>query len=246
MAFKNHIPNTITLLSMTSGIVAVYFAVKGSPEQLTYAGIFIFLAAVFDFFDGFAARLLHASSEIGIQLDSLSDLISFGLAPGFILFQMLILSHGKPSDTLDGVNVIPFLALLVPLLSGLRLAKFNIDEEQQYSFKGLPTPALALLIASLPLIRQDLYAEQGLFYMVITNTYFLLAIAVFGSLLLVSRFPMFSLKFHGFGFAQNSIKYVFMGISLVLLIFLQVVAVPLIFVLYLFVSLVVYLTDIQT
>ncbi|MBN2616494.1 MAG: CDP-alcohol phosphatidyltransferase family protein [Bacteroidales bacterium] len=246
MAFKNHIPNTITLLSMTSGIVAVYYGVKGSPEQLTYAGMFIFLAAVFDFLDGFAARLLHASSEIGIQLDSLSDLISFGLAPGFILFQMLNLSHGKPSDTLDGVNVIPFLALLVPLLSGLRLAKFNLDEEQQYSFKGLPTPALALLIASLPLIRQNLYADQGLFYMVITNTYFLLAIAVFGSMLLVSRFPMFSLKFHGFGFAQNSIKYVFMGISLVLLILLQVTAVPFIFALYLFVSLVLYLTDIQT
>ncbi|MBN2639847.1 MAG: CDP-alcohol phosphatidyltransferase family protein [Bacteroidales bacterium] len=246
MALKNHIPNTITLLSMTSGIIAVYFGVKGSPVQLTYAGMFIFLAAVFDFFDGFTARLLHASSEIGVQLDSLSDMISFGLAPGFILFQMLNLSHGKPAENLDNVNIIPFLALMVPLMSGLRLAKFNIDEEQHFSFKGLPTPPLALLIASLPLIRQKLYSDQDLFYMVITNTYFLLAIAVFGSLLLVSRFPMFSLKFQGFGFSQNAIKYVFMIVSVVLLLWLQVIAVPFIFVLYLFVSLVIYLTDIQT
>lgn len=246
MAIKNHIPNTITLLNMTSGITAVYFAVEGSPDQLAYAGMFIFLAAVFDFFDGFTARLLHASSEIGIQLDSLSDMISFGLAPGFILFQMLNLSHGKPTETFDNVNVLPFLALLVPLMSALRLAKFNIDEEQQYSFKGLPTPPLALLIASLPLIRQKLYSSQDFSYMIITNTYFLLAIAVFGSLLLVSKFPMFSLKFHGYGFSQNMIKYVFMGVSLVLLVWLQVIAVPIIFVLYLFVSLTIYLTDIQS
>jgi CDP-diacylglycerol--serine O-phosphatidyltransferase len=127
----------------------------------------------------------------------------------------------------------------------LRLAKFNIDETQATSFKGLPTPALAILIASLPLIRQTLYASQNIWYMVVTNTYFLLAVAVVGSLLLVSAFPMFSLKFKSYGWQENIIKYVFLAVALGLLALLQVVAVPFIILLYLFLSLIVYLTDIQ-
>jgi len=243
MAFKNHIPNSITLLNLTSGIISIYFGVKGTPTDLALAGIFIFTGAVFDFFDGFSARLLHAKSDIGLQLDSLSDMVTFGVAPGFILYQLILISHGNP--VAKGIDFIPFLAIMVPWMSALRLAKFNIDEAQTTSFKGLPTPALAILIASLPLIRQELYPAQDFWYMVFTNSYFLLTVAVFGSLLLVSTFPMFSLKFKSFGWRENSIKYIFLAVALVLLIWLQAVAIPFVVLLYLFLSLIVYLTDIQ-
>ena len=243
MAFKNHIPNSITLLNLTSGIISIYFGVKGTPADLAIAGIFIFVGAVFDFFDGFAARLLHARSNIGLQLDSLSDMVTFGVAPGFILYQLILISHGNPA--MKGFDFLPLLAIMVPWMSALRLAKFNIDETQTTSFKGLPTPALAILIASLPLIRQELYVSQDFWYMVFTNTYFLLTVAFFGSLLLVSSFPMFSLKFKSFDWRENIIKYVFITIALVLLIWLQAFAVPFIVLLYLFLSLIVYLTDIQ-
>jgi CDP-diacylglycerol--serine O-phosphatidyltransferase len=243
MAFKNHIPNSITLLNLTSGIVSVYFGVKGTPPDLVLAGVFIFVGAGFDFFDGFSARLLHAKSEIGLQLDSLSDMVTFGVAPGFILYQMLLLSHGNP--VASGMDFLPFLAILVPWMSALRLAKFNIDETQTTSFRGLPTPALAVLIASLPIIRQQLYPLQDFSYMIVTNTYFLITIAVFGSLLLITSFPMFSLKFKSFGWNDNMMKYVFLAVSLMLAIWLQMLAVPFIILLYLFLSLIMYLTDIQ-
>ncbi len=243
MALKNHIPNSITLLNLTSGIVSVYFGVKGTPADLVFAGIFIFVGAFFDFFDGFSARLLHAKSGIGLQLDSLSDMLTFGVAPGFILYQMILISHGNPAA--KGVDFLPFLAILVPWMSALRLAKFNIDETQVSSFKGLPTPALAILVASLPIIRQQLYASQDFWYMVITNTYFLLTVTIFGSLLLVSSFPMFSLKFRSFNWQENMMKYIFLAVSVVLLLWLQVMAIPFIILFYLFQSLIMYLTDIQ-
>lgn len=246
MAIKNHIPNTITLLNLTSGIVSIYFAVKGDPYSLAVAGLFIFIAAVFDFFDGFAARMLHAKSPIGAQLDSLSDIVSFGVAPGFILYQMILLSHGNPVPDKNGTDYLAFLALLVPLMGALRLAKFNVDDSQTTSFRGLPIPALGILIASLPLIRYELYSSRQLFYMFITNNYFLLGVAIFGSFLMVSTFPMFALKFTGFGWKENVIKYIFLIISAILLLFLNVIAIPFIIALYLFLSLVIYLTDIQT
>lgn len=245
MGLKKHIPNTITLLNLTSGAVSIYFGVKGSPEDLAIAGVFIFIAAVFDFFDGFSARLLDVKSEVGLQLDSLSDMVSFGLAPGFILYQMIAMSHGNPLSDVLAINILPFFALMVPWMSAIRLAKFNLDASQTYSFKGLPTPALAILVASLPLIRQELYTDRGLFYMLITNTYFLLGVAIFGALLLVSSFPMFSLKFKHLGLGENLFKYIFIVISVILILFLQIVAVPFILLLYLFLSLVLYLTDMQ-
>ena len=243
MAFKNHVPNGVTLLNLTSGILSVYFGVKGTPADLALAGIFIFIGALFDFFDGFSARLLRARSEIGLQLDSLSDMVTFGVAPGFILYQLIRMSHGNP--TAEGVDFLPFLAILVPWMAALRLAKFNIDETQSTSFKGLPTPALAILIASLPLIRQKLYASQGFWYMAFTNSYFLLTVAVFGSLLLVSTFPMFALKFKSYGWKENAIKYSFLILSAILVIAFQVVAIPFVILLYLFLSLLMYLTAIQ-
>ncbi|MFA5419389.1 MAG: CDP-diacylglycerol--serine O-phosphatidyltransferase [Bacteroidales bacterium] len=239
---KNHIPNTITLFNLLSGVLSIFCAMSG---QLDMAAWFIFAAALFDFLDGFAARLLHAKSAIGEQLDSLADVVSFGVAPGFILFQMINMSHGQPMHTSDNFTILPFLAFVVPAFGALRLAKFNVDDTQTTSFKGLPIPASGIFIASLPLIRTALYEDRELFYMMITNTYFLVAVGIILSFLMVSNFPMFGLKFENFKLKDNMIKYFFLGVSIILLAILQMVAVPFIILLYLFLSLILYLTEIQ-
>ena len=225
---------------MLSGIISIFMIMQGKPVTAAYL---IFIAAVFDFFDGLAARLLNAKSEIGAQLDSLADVVSFGVAPGFILFHMLSISHGQPLSANNEINFIPFIGFIVPLFGALRLAKFNVDSEQTDSFKGLPIPAMAILVASLPLIRENLYSDREFFYMIITNTYFLITVAVAGSLLMVSNLPMFSLKFKGLGFKKNMTKYIFLIIAVILLLFFQIIAIPFIIVVYIFMSLVLYLVD---
>lgn len=245
MKLLKGVPNFITLLNLSMGLIAIYLALTGNEKELAIAGYFIFIAAVFDFFDGFAARMLNAKSDIGLQLDSLADMVSFGAAPGFILYKMILLSHGNPHDDISGFDLYNLVAILVPWGAALRLAKFNIDETQQTGFRGLPTPALAFLIASLPVIRETLYSDRGMLYMFFTNAYFLGMVAVLGFFLMTSSFPMFALKFKNFGWKDNEIKYVFLIISVVLLIWLQVVAIPFIITLYLFLSLVVYLINIQ-
>jgi len=140
MKIKDHIPNFITLLNLFAGLLSIYY---GMINELQFAGMMIFVAAVFDFFDGFTARLLNAKSAIGVQLDSLADMVSFGVAPAFLLFHTI-----EFSIELTGISTweyLPFIALIIPLFSALRLAKFNIDEEQQTSFIGMPTPAIAIV-----------------------------------------------------------------------------------------------------
>ena len=179
---KNHIPNIITLFNLLSGILSIYSVMNGNIELAAYL---IFAAAGFDFFDGLAAKLLNAKSEMGAELDSLADVVSFGVAPGFIMFYMLSVSHGQPGHTAESFSIIPFLAFIIPAFGALRLAKFNVDTEQTISFKGLPIPAMGILVASLPLIRAYLFDDKQFFYMIITNTYFLLTIAFVGSILMV-------------------------------------------------------------
>ena len=246
MKLLKNIPNFITLLNLSMGIIAIYLTLKGDLAQFALAGYFVFLAALFDFFDGFAARMFKAVSPIGLQLDSLADVVSFGVAPGFILYRMIQLSQRNPHDLFDGVNLISLLAILVPWGAALRLAKFNIDETQQEGFKGLPTPANAFLIASLPIIRQQLYDEHGMINIIFTNTYFLIVVAIIGFFLMTSSFPMFGLKFKHFKWHSNEIKYIFAGMSVLLLLLFQIIAVPLIIILYLLVSLLVYLRNIKT
>ncbi len=245
MSLKSHIPNTITLMNLTMGISSIYFSFQGTQENLAIAGYLIFAAALFDFFDGFTARLMNAKSEIGLQLDSLADMVSFGVAPGFIIFQMIILSHGKPMDIISGFNLFTLWAILIPWGAALRLAKFNIDESQQMGFKGMPTPALAFLVASLPIIRVTLYTDQNMIYMIFTNSYFLAATAIAGFFLMTSNFPMFALKFKDYKWKGNEFRYSFLVISVVLLIILQVIAIPFIIALYLFLSLIIYLSNMQ-
>ena len=239
---KKHIPNIITLLNLVSGILSIYLYANNNIEMAAW---FIFIAAIFDFLDGFAAKILDAKSDIGAQLESLCDIVSFGVAPGFILFYMIDVSIDQYGDYPNNLFILPFLAFLIPVFGALRLAIFNTDDEQVTSFKGLPIPAMAILIASLPLIRSELYAESSMLYAIITNTYFLLTVAVLGSLLMVSRLPMFALKFQGIDFNRNKTRYLFLLLSLFMLIFLEVVAIPFIILLYVLMSLTIFLYDLK-
>jgi len=238
MRIENYIPNFITLMNLFSGILSVYFSMTG---DLRLAGLLIFLAAVFDFFDGMAARLLNAKTAIGADLDSLADVVSFGVAPGFILFQMIRLSLGQEFVPVESPGYLPFVAFVIPLLGALRLAKFNVDEEQSDSFKGLPIPAQAIVIAAFPIIVLRCFADNPNFYSeMLTNSWFLMGSGIVLSLLMVSDLPMFSLKFSSFSWKENQIRYLFLLLSVALLLFLRMAAIPLIILLYLLISLIFY------
>ena len=197
---KKHIPNFITCLNLFSGCVASFLAFKGNYEG---AFIAILLAAVFDFMDGFAARLLKAYSAMGKELDSLADMISFGLAPGAIVFSFL-------TDT--GTNEwLPFVGFLIPVFSGLRLAKFNIDDRQSSSFLGLPVPANAIFWAGL------VYSFSPF---LMNNVWFLFILIALFCFFLVSEIPMFSLKFKNISWKENQNQYLFLiGCGVILAIF---------------------------
>jgi CDP-diacylglycerol--serine O-phosphatidyltransferase len=193
-----HIPNFITCLNLFSGCVGVYYAFQANYDYAFYA---ILLSSVFDFLDGFAARWLHAYSPMGKELDSLADMISFGLIPGAIVFSLL----GQSSEN----EFLPFLGFVIPVFSGLRLAKFNIDERQSSSFIGLPTPANAIFFGSL-------VSAYSLF--LINYFWILPMLSVVFSILLVSELPMFSLKFKNYSWNSNRTQYLFL-IGCVLLFF---------------------------
>ncbi len=237
---KRHIPNIITLLNVFCGCVATVFAVL---NQLEMAAIFVFLGIFFDFFDGLAARALNVKSELGLQLDSLADVITSGLVPGVVMFQLLGMSmtggwnagdmFGHASSEF-GLSILfqplPLVGFLITLASAYRLAKFNIDENQTSSFIGLPTPANALLILSLPLIL--LYQNNDVLNGIILNQWFLIGVTLLSTYLLNAKIKLFALKFENWGFKDNALRYIFIIISLVLLITLQFLAVPLIIVFY--------------
>ncbi len=242
---KQHIPNLITLLNVFCGCVATVFAVL---NQLELAVFFVFMGIVFDFFDGFAARLLDVKSELGLQLDSLADMITSGLVPGIVMFQLLAmsmsggwnvdLSSQMEHDTFwVGLKVapLPFLGFVITLASAYRLAKFNIDENQVSSFVGLPTPANALLILSLPLIL--LYQNSEFLSVIILNQWFLIAITLLSAFLLNAKIELFALKFKNWRFQDNALRYIFIIVSLVLLITMKFLAVPLIIAFYILSSL---------
>ena len=235
---KRHIPNFITLLNVFSGCVATVFAVL---NQLEFAAIFVFLGIFFDFFDGLAARLLDVRSELGVQLDSLADMITSGLVPGIVMYQLLNMSQrgGWNLDLLGTqteVAILPLLGFIITMASAYRLAKFNIDENQVSSFIGLPTPANALLILSLPLIL--LYQNNDILNSIILNQWFLIGLSFLSAFLLNSKIELFSFKFKNFGFKDNAIKYLFLILSLVLLVTVKFLAIPLIIAFYILGSLI--------
>jgi len=249
--FYKNIPNFFTLMNLLSGAIAIVLTFEGR-NNLALASYFIYIAAVFDFFDGFAARTLKATSSIGKELDSLADMISFGVAPSMIIYQLLkySLQIKQFSFSLPISDIlILFSALLIAVFSAIRLAKFNVDTRQTESFLGLATPACAMLIASIPLIAEfnpidklilfpdisrNIYFFLGLvlFEAFIVKPFFLVPLVFLLSALLVMEIPMFSMKFKTLSFEDNRLKFYFLITSFLFFISIQVLAIPLIFILY--------------
>lgn len=242
---KKHIPNLITSLNLLCGCLAILFVVSG---DLVIASFLVIVGMFFDFFDGLAARLLNVQSEIGVQLDSLADMVSFGVVPGLVMFQLLnksiapqVLTTGfENSETINGLeqgmSIIPFIGMLIIIASAFRLAKFNIDSRQTTSFIGLPTPANTLLIISLPLIFQ--YQYSPFIESIIFNQWFLIALTICSAILLNAEIPLFALKFKTWDFKSNKLRYLFLAISLITIVILKFIAIPLIIILYIVLSLI--------
>lgn len=231
MNIKAQIPNTITLLNLFCGCIALVFAFHRYFEM---AFAFVCLGIFLDFFDGFFARLFKVSSPLGLQLDSLADMITSGIVPGLIMYQLMV-DNSTPSET-SYLQIFPYLGFIIALGSCYRLANFNIDTRQTDTFIGLPTPANSLFILSLPLVLKN---TDSLFVIeALTNQWVLLIITLFSAYILNAEIPLFSLKIKKINFVDNKIQIVFLSLSLLLLIFLQFLAVPLVIVTYVLLSVV--------
>ena len=212
---KKHIPNIITLLNLISGVSGIISAINGHWELAFWLMI---AGAGFDFFDGMVARLLKVSGPLGAQLDSLSDMVTFGVLPSIIMYK-LILNSSTPIVNYEimDVRVFPMIAFIIAALSGLRLAKFNIDDRQTSSFIGLPTPANALFIGALSYASYSI-CHCEVFHKIISNAYFLGTLSIVLSYILVAELPLFALKFKNLSWSDNKIRYIFLSISVLLLI----------------------------
>lgn len=236
MPLKKHIPNFLTCMNIFAGSIGIVCVFNGNSEL---AALFMAIALVFDYSDGMMARLLHAKSEIGLQLDSLSDVVSFGVLPGFIVMKLMEQSSNLPACYAGQTNFCPYLALIIPVFSALRLAKFNIDTRQTESFLGVPTPANAIFFGSFPLIimqsvNHPAYAPVADF---LSNWWTLALLVIIFSGLLVSEIPLYSFKFRNLAWRQNYIRYIIIISSVILLIALRFAAIPLIIILYILISL---------
>lgn len=224
---SKHVPNAITCANLFSGCIGIVFAFQ---ENLIFAAYALFLAAIFDFFDGFASRVLQSFSGIGKDLDSLADMVSFGFLPSAIMYELFLQSPQIPKVS----SWLNFIAFLITVFSALRLAKFNNDTRQAESFIGLPTPANAILIASLPFI---LDRHQN-FSVYLLNPYGLAAFVVVMCVLLVIEMPMMSLKFKNSDFNKNIYRYLLLLFSAILILFFKFAAVPVIIVMYITLSII--------
>lgn len=240
---KRHIPNFVTLLNVFCGSVAVIFAVNGNMKL---TALFVFLGVFFDFFDGLLARKLKVQSDLGLQLDSLADMITSGLVPGLVMFHLFKLSgpdwmefSANQSITtvlsVSSNSFLPFLGLIITLASAYRLANFNIDANQTDAFVGLPTPANALLILSLPLIIE--YQSSDIMNAIILNKWFLIIVTLMSSYLLNANIKLLALKFKNWSFKDNAARYILIILAAILLIVFQFAAIPLIILVYIIISL---------
>lgn len=216
---KKHIPNLITLLNLLSGCIALVFV---SQDNYWFAFYFVCLGIFFDFFDGFFARILKVQSPLGVQLDSLADMVTSGVVPGFVMFKML--------SELSSEAFLPYFGFIITLGSCYRLAKFNIDTRQTDSFIGLPTPANALFILSLPLISQAFVAD------LLSNVWVLMGISVLSAFILNAELPLFSLKIKNFSFVKYKLQIVFLILAVILLLAFQILGLPLVILLYVLLS----------
>ncbi|MFV0484020.1 MAG: CDP-diacylglycerol--serine O-phosphatidyltransferase [Bacteroidales bacterium] len=231
-------PNSITMLNLLFGVASIVLSMEGNIGP---AAICIGIAAACDFFDGFVARLVRASSELGAQLDSLADMVSFGVAPAIIMYQMIKSELiGIPpiyNTTTDLYSMVLILSPLVVVVCGAyRLARFNTDSEQAKEFKGLPIPGAAIFLASFAVIRE--YTNNYILFDVLLTPQYLAIFSLFAGIMMVSSIPMFSFKFDGFGISNNLLKYIFAISSLILLICINIYAIPIIVMAYIIVSLV--------
>ncbi|AYN05175.1 MULTISPECIES: phosphatidylcholine/phosphatidylserine synthase [unclassified Flavobacterium] len=229
MNIKKHVPNAITLINLFCGCIAVVFVSKLDYEMAFY---FVCLGIFFDFFDGFFARLFKVSSPLGLQLDSLADMVTSGVVPGYVMYSLFI-SSSSSHDILGPVFT-PFLGFIVTLGSCYRLANFNIDTRQTDSFIGLPTPANALFILSLPLVLK--YSDSLMILEILTNQWILLAIALFSAYILNAEIPLFALKIKKFNLKDNALQVGFLVFSLLLLIFFKYLGIPLVIITYVLLS----------
>jgi CDP-diacylglycerol--serine O-phosphatidyltransferase len=226
MNFKAQIPNLFTMLNLFSGCVAV---VMVADYKFEFAFYFVCLGIFFDFFDGFFARKFNVSGPLGVQLDSLADMVTSGVVPGYVMFKMM--TH---SDSFGMESYFPYLGFVITLGACYRLAKFNIDERQSDSFIGLPTPANALFFTSLPLINASFFDDN--FNGVIYNNWVMSGLCFLSAYIMNAEIPLFSLKIKNFSFAKYKLQIFFLSLSVLLLIFLQILAVPLIIIMYVLLS----------
>lgn len=243
------IPNIFTLLNLVAGFIAIILTLQTGetilniqggewkiylPEKIWWASILLGIAAIIDFLDGFFARLFKATSEMGKQLDSLADVVSFGVAPGLILFQLLRISFAQQPDGLETPVYWMIPCILFPMASAWRLARFNLDTTHRNHFEGLPTPAAGLLVASFPLLL--LYNPMGI-QSILLNQWVLFSICLLIPWLMVSKIALLNLKFKSFSFAENKARYILLALGLVSIIGLEWLSVPAIFIFYILVSL---------
>jgi len=231
MKVKNYIPNILTLGNLLCGTIATIYAIY---EDFNSAAVFVLIGILLDFFDGFVARLLKVSGDLGKQLDSLADMVTSGVVPGLIMFQLI-----NANSQIIGINNEFLLndslfGLVLTLGACYRLAKFNLDTRQSDSFIGLPTPAMCLFVISLPLIQENsnLHVVENL----LESNYFLIGITLLLTFLMNAEISLFSLKFKEYSFAKNYIKYVFIIVSILMIIGLQYISIPLIILLYIIIS----------
>jgi CDP-diacylglycerol--serine O-phosphatidyltransferase len=238
MSIKKHIPNTITLLNLLAGLLALIHAFNGNYNE---AFSLVCLGIFFDFWDGFFARIWKVQSPIGLQLDSLADMVTSGVVPGLVMYKMLgdiqenQAQYNLTEDTYY-MGVVPYLGFLITLASCYRLAKFNVDTRQTDSFIGLPTPANALLIMSIPMIQ--FHSEFEWLVDFLSNPYVLVGITVLSSYLLNAEIPLFSLKVKSFSWEKYKMQVVFLIISVILIALLEFIAIPIIILLYVILSVV--------
>ncbi|MFM1876624.1 MAG: hypothetical protein RL266_2361 [Bacteroidota bacterium] len=238
MILLRHLPNFLTCLNLLCGCFALVSLALGNPLNAAYL---VIAAAVFDFFDGFVARLLKVSSPIGLQLDSLADMVTFGVVPGSVLFHYLLLDTQWPMTGIGAFVEHPLLLIpfAVPVFSALRLAKFNVDTRQSDGFRGLPTPASAMWVMSIPLMIEfmpfHLWWEPE---QVVVDRWYLIGSAIGLCVLMVSDIPLLAMKFKSFGWKGNEARWVLLIISAVVLIILRPLAIPVILSLYVLVSII--------
>jgi CDP-diacylglycerol--serine O-phosphatidyltransferase len=256
LKMTKQIPNIFTLLNLVCGCIAIVYTLQNgitivtsgvtldnpsgltpviNPENIFTASLFIGIAAIVDFLDGFVARLFNASSEMGKQLDSLADVVSFGVAPSMIIYQFLRISFAGSESGLDTSVIWLVPAFILAAAGAYRLARFNLDNSQAYGFKGVPIPAAGLLTASLPLIYWNSNSETIL--NILLNKWFLYAYIIVISWLMVSKLPLMALKFKDLSVKNNLPKYILVGFSILAAIFLHWLAVPVIFIAYIILSL---------